>query len=208
MLRPRQAARVTVHFEASGAPLYDVAVVVDVSDEALVLQRTGSLRKASIQPGTDATVLFTQADRVFHWHMRVEEILPSSFFLRPLKEPGDNQRRQFVRACVPMGGRLKGPDDAEWLLLTEITDLSAAGFRVPGALPWSEGQGLQVELWPEDKPEDLVAATATVVRRAQDTGLAFVELGSAEENRLADLVFGVREAALAARLTNNVTTGG
>ncbi|HAN31842.1 MAG TPA: hypothetical protein DCQ06_09620 [Myxococcales bacterium] len=203
MLRPRQSSRVTVHFEASGAPLYDVAIVVDVTENSLVLQRTGSLRKANIAPGTDATVLFTQRDRVVHWHMQVEEVLPSSFFLRPLKEPGDGQRREFVRARVPMGGQVKLQSDESWVALSQVTDLSAAGFSVPETLPWDEGVCLQIQLWPADDLSDLIEATASVVRRQNDTGLVFIELGSAEENRLSDLVFGVREAALNARLSQD-----
>lgn len=227
--RPRERDRVTVHFEVDGVPLNDIALATSVSDRSLVLKRSGSLRDAAIEPGTRATVLFTAGERLVHWVMRVEEVLPSSFFLLSTREPGEGERREFVRARVPMRARVRTVEAEAWLELVDVRDLSAAGFRVPGRLPWTEGSRVQVELVPDAVEPDAVAAldaqlasaqlasdhaasetspgrppiraVARVVRRVDDTALEFVELGSADENRVADLVFGVREAALKARLT-------
>lgn len=49
-------------------------------------------------------------------------------------------------------------------------------------------------------PATPIRGIARVVRSGADTAFEFVELGSSDENRVSDLVFGAREAALLKRL--------
>jgi len=189
-----------VHFDIGEVPLGDVTVATQVAAGSLVLQRSGGLREADIAPGTRATVLFTTEGRLHHWSMRLEEVLPSSFFLTSLREPGEGERREFVRAHVPMRGRVRTSARAAWVEAEVIEDLSAAGFRVPHALAINASARVEVELWPEGAGVVPIRGVARVVRTGADTAFEFVELGSSEENRVSDLVFGAREAALLARL--------
>lgn len=209
-VRPLQRARVMVYFDVDGVPLNDVTVASMVTENSVVLQRSGSLREATLTPGTRATLLFTSDGRLYHWPMRLEEVLPSSFFLASLREPGEGERREFVRAHVPMQGRMRTGLEAQWIDADDIEDLSAAGFCVPCNLPFEIGERVHIELIPKelsaidhDGTSSIglpINGVARVVRVGEDTAFEFVELGSSEENRVSDLVFGAREAALLARL--------
>ncbi len=209
-VRPRERDRVMVYFDVGGVPLNDVTIAAGVASGSLVLQRSGSLREARLEPGTNATILFTVDGRLYHWPMRLEEVLPSSFFLVSVREPGEGERREFVRAHVPMGGRLRADESTEWVDAESVEDLSAAGFCVPAALPFAHGARVHFELLPHaakpptqrsaTQPTTPIRGIARVVRSGADTAFEFVELGSSEENRVSDLVFGAREAALLKRL--------
>ena len=209
-VRPRARDRVMVYFDMGSVPLNDVTLATTVTASSLVLQRSGSLREAPLEPGMGVTVLFTVDGRLYHWPMRLEEVLPSSFFLASVREPGEGERREFVRARVPMRGRMREDASTEWITTESIEDLSAAGFRVPAALPFAHGARVHVELLPQtaETPtrrrvsgrSEPIHGIARVVRSGGDMAFELVELGSSEENRVSDRVFSAREAALLERL--------
>ncbi|MCO4760543.1 MAG: PilZ domain-containing protein [Myxococcales bacterium] len=202
-VRPHEHDRVMVQFDIGGVPLSDVTKAGTVDQGSMWLQRHGSLREAPITMGTQATVLFTANRRLFHWAMRVEEVLPSSFYLTSAHEPGHGERREFVRAHVPMRGRLLV--DGGWIEVPAIENLSAAGFRVPDGLPIPSGARVRFELRPLAGSDRPIQGVALALRTNPEAAFEFVELGSSDENRVSDLVFAAREAALMARLDSTGT---
>jgi hypothetical protein len=204
-LRPQEGDPVTVLYTVDGAPLSDVTVAGSVSARKLVVRRSALARSLPLEPGIEAAVLFTSAGRLFRWPMRVEEVLPSSVYLLSLREPGEGERREFVRADVPMQLRLRDDRHAPWRVVTGRVDLSAAGFRIVAADRPPAGDSVEVEF---RSPEGgtTVQAVAHVVRVREldegriDLACQFIELASADESRLVDIVLAARELALRSRL--------
>jgi hypothetical protein len=204
-VRPAEGDPVTVLFTVEGAPLSDVTVAGSVSRLKLAVQRSALARALPIEPGVEAAVLFTLSGRLYRWPMRVEEVLPSSYYLVSLREPGEGERREFVRADVPMQLRLRDDALSPWRIVVGRVDLSAAGFRVVAVDRPPGASTIEVEFRsPEGGPS--VQAVATVIRATELTGgqidlaCQFVQLGSADESRLVDIVFAARELALRLRL--------
>jgi len=204
-IRPRDHEPVTLLLQLGTVPVSDVTRVVSVDLHGMMVPRTPAARGLDVAPGTPATVLFIRDGRLYRWPMLVEEVLPSTWLLSSTREPGEGERREFVRADVAMQVRLRVHPAGVWRQVSARVDLSASGFRVDALLPPLESELLDVEL---RSPEGggTVAATARVVRSVPseaggvNLACAFVELDSAAESRVADLVFAVREAALRARL--------
>lgn len=112
---------------------------------------------ATVDVGHDVTVLFIREGRLYRWPMRVEEVLPSSYYLVALREPGEGDRREFVRAEVPLQLRICAmePPGAPWRVVTARVDLSASGFRLDGLDAVHPGETLRVEIRaPEGGPPD------------------------------------------------------
>lgn len=204
-IRPRANEPVTLLLQAGTAPVSDVTRVGAVDGHSLMLPRTAAARVLDVAAGTAATVLFIYDGRLYRWPMLVEEVLPSTWLLASVREPGEGERREFVRADVPMQVRLRERPDGPWRQASARVDLSASGFRVETMKPPIESGIVDVELRSADGG-GAVCALARVVRTilnpdgAADVAFAFVELDSAAESRVVDLVFAVREAALRARL--------
>ena len=135
--------------------------------------------------------------------MRMEAVLPSSYYLVSVAEPGVGQRREFVRADVPLVVTLS-PDEGAPIHITAPVDLSASGFRVAGGPELADGCEVGVEIATQAGAEPIVGR-ARVVRAKRDISAQvlaceFIELASTDEARLVELVFRVRAAALARRI--------
>lgn len=205
LIRPRANEPVTLLLQIGSVPVSEVTRAGAVDLHGMMVPRTPAARGLDVIAGTPATVLFIREGRLYRWPMLVEEVLPSTWLLSSTREPGEGERREFVRADVAMQVRLRAHPAGAWRQVSARVDLSASGFRVDALLPPLESDLLDVELRSTDGG-GTVSATARVVRSiaSSDGGVnlacAFVELDSAAESRVADLVFAVREAALRARL--------
>ncbi len=206
-VRPQPRSPLTLLFGAQGAPATEVSVAGAVDGSTLIVPRRPSGTSATpAAPGADVTVLFTVDGRLYRWPMRVEEVLPSSYYLVAVREPGEGDRREFVRAEVPLQLRVRVAAEREtpWRVVSARVDVSASGFRIEGLDEQVPGTQLRVEIRsPEGGPP--VLAVAEVVRNFRDgdrcaVACHFVSMDSADESRLVDIVFAVREAALRARL--------
>lgn len=205
-VRPLTRSPLTILFRDVGPQSSEVSIASAVEGSTLIVPRRQSGVGAA-RVGEDVTVLFTRDGRLYRWPMRLEEVLPSSYYLVALREPGEGDRREFVRAEVPLQLRIRDAGDpgAGWNVVSARVDLSASGFRLDGVQSFTAGQQLRVEIRAPEGGQ-AVLATATVVRSAGDAGQGssvacrFVALDSADESRLTDIVFAARESALRARL--------
>lgn len=205
-VRPKPRSPLTLLFGAQGAPATEVSVAGAVAGSTLIVPRRPSGLSDAASPGADVTVLFTREGRLYRWPMRVEEVLPSSYYLVAVREPGEGDRREFVRAEVPLQLRVRvlSAGEAPWRVVSARVDVSASGFRLEGLDEQAAGTRLRVEIRSlEGGPP--VIAVAEVVRSITDgdrclVACHFVSMDSADESRLVDIVFAVREAALRARL--------
>ncbi len=202
-LRPAPGDRITVLFQVDGIPFSDATTVGRVGKSGVIADRSVNNLDPTVTVGVEATVLFARDDRLTRWPMRIEAVLPSSYYLVSLAEPGAGQRREFVRAGVQFEVTL-GPLDGESTVLTAPVDLSASGFRVEGAPALVQGSEIEVQIaWAgADEP---IWALARVVRGPDNRGQGtlaceFVDLASADEARLVELVFSARASNLAKRI--------
>ena len=202
-LRPTAGDRITLLFQVDGLPYTDVTTVGRVGNSGIIADRTTNNLDPTAAVGVEATALFVSRDRLMRWPMRIEAVLPSSYYLVSVAEPGVGQRREFVRADVPLAVTLRPPDGPP-IAITAPVDLSASGFRIAAGPGLPEGIELQVEI--ADQPDSTpVRARARVVRgnngsKTPALACEFVDLDSADEARLVELVFRVRAAALCNRI--------
>jgi c-di-GMP-binding flagellar brake protein YcgR len=208
LVRPVEGEPVTVLVEVNGIPLTHAARAGRVQPGALFVPRTADDRWDA-QTDAEATVLFTHRGRLYSWPMRVEAVLPASYYLIATQDPAAGERRQFVRAPVRVhislarAGKTRGP----WREV--LADVSAAGLRMECDADVNEGETVELVLRSEGHGDDL-RAQARVVRRFSDDGhaegkvpelaLEFVQLGSADEERLEQIVFRARESELHDRI--------
>lgn len=203
-VRPLEGNRITVLVEVAGVPVTHVARAGTVTGTTMFVPRKANQPTWAVEPRGTAVILFTHDARLYAWPMRVEEVLPSSYYLVSLQDPSEGERRGFVRAAVHLWARLsrRGGPRQPWLQ-AEV-DLSAAGVRLPSVLDVESGDLVDISLRLEGAKHD-VSALARVVRRLEDPAgpqlaLEFVQLGSADEERLHQLVFRTREQDLIERI--------
>lgn len=202
--RPQEGDQVTLLFQQGDRPVTRVTHVRQVARTGVVLAREGQGLDGAPE-GTEVAVLFVHGERLYRWPMRLQESLPSSVCLASVKEPGEGERREFVRADAHLCLRLTPVTGGQVSTLQGKVDLSASGFRVDAELDLPADTELDVEIrrQPDDPP---VRGRARVVRAdpgADRKALAceFVQMGSADESRLVELIFDVRAHALRRRIT-------
>ena len=203
--RPSAGDRITLLFQVNGVPYTDVTTVGRVGTSGIIADRSTNNLDPSAAVGVEVTALFVSEDRLLRWPMRIEAVLPSSYYLVSLAEPGVGQRREFVRADVPLAVTL-WPAEGPPIEITAPVDLSASGFRVAGGPDLEDGIEVAVQIAVSADAEP-IGGRARVVRGSRDTSAQalaceFIELASADEARLVELVFRVRAAALARRIAD------
>lgn len=207
-VRPTEGNQITVLVVVGGHPVTHVARAGRVTPSTLIVPRKADERRWGVEPQGEADVLFVQQGRLFRWPMRVEEVLPTSYYLVSLQDPRDGERREFVRAVADLDVRLTPQRQQRGQFKVMSVELSASGMRAATDLPAADGDMLEVTLRVDqhsDARSASITALARVVRVLQpETGrelaLEFVELKSADEDRLLQMVFRLREAALFARI--------
>lgn len=207
-VRPTEGNQITVLVLVNGHPVTHVARAGRVTPSTLIVPRKGDERRWGVEPQGEADVLFVHGGRLFRWPMRVEEVLPTSYYLVSLQDPRDGERREFVRASAEVHVRLAIPGQPKGPFHPVLAELSASGVRLPSDLPVAPGDHVEVAIHLDSHIEgraDTITAMAQVVRILQpETGrevaLEFIELKSADEDRLLQMVFRLREATLFARL--------
>ena len=197
----------TILVEGGARPLTLRAKAGRVEATTLLVPRPqagASTGRWPIQTDDAVTVVYHAAGKLAFWRMRVEEILPSSYFLVSVRAPTADERRSFVRAHLALWIAINdGELPPESAALAEL-DISAAGFSMSVSTAKALGSLVQVDL--ADSPDSqILQAAGVVVRcdaRAQGYRLAvhFVALASADEERLLQRVYRAREGALAERL--------
>jgi hypothetical protein len=207
-VRPTEGSQITVLVIVAGHPVTHVALAGRVTPSTLIVPRKTDERRWGVEPQGEADVLFVHNHRLFRWPMRVEEVLPTSYYLVSLQDPRDGERREFVRAMADLEVRLtpKGQPRGAFKVLS--VELSASGMRVATDLPAAPEDLVEVTLRMDasaDARTSLITAMARVVRvlhpeAVRELALEFVELKSADEDRLLQMVFRLREASLYARL--------
>lgn len=203
-MRPREGDLLTVLVEANGVPFTHVATAGRVREATMMVPRRPGEAAWAIHDQGEAIVLFSQDGRLFSWPMRVEQVLPSSYYLVGSQEPSVGERRQSVRVAVQMAVLLRRHSDASAPWQEVTVDLSATGFRVPCLLAAEADDLLDVTLRAAAEATE-VTALARVVRRLDgsdgpELACEFVELGSADEERVLQIVYRSRERALHERI--------
>lgn len=207
-IRPHEGSQITVLISVSGHPITHVARAGRVTPTTLIVPRKREERRWGVEPQGEADVLFVHEGRIYRWPMRVEEVLPTSYYLVSLQDPRDGERREFVRARAEMELRLTPLGQARGRFETTLVEISASGLRVSTDLPANAGDLFDVSLRLDGNSEGragAVSGRAHVVRvlhgaEGRQLALEFVELPSADEDRLLQLVFRLREAALLDRI--------
>ncbi len=207
-VRPTEGNQITVLVIVGGHPVTHVARAGRVTPSTLIVPRKADERRWGVEPQGEADVLFVQQGRLFRWPMRVEEVLPTSYYLVSLQDPRDGERREFVRAVADLEVRMTPHLHPRGAFTVMSVELSASGMRVATDLAVTPGELLDVTLRMDQHPTGrtgLISALARVVRvlhpdSGRELALEFVELKSADEDRLLQMVFRLREAALFARI--------
>ncbi len=207
-VRPTEGSQITVLVVVGDHPVTHVARAGRVTPSTLIVPRKADERRWGVEPQGEADVLFVHQSRLFRWPMRVEEVLPTSYYLVSLQDPRDGERREFVRATADLQVRLTPKSQPRGAFKVMSVELSASGMRAATDLVATEGDLLEVTLRMDQHAEGRAAtitALARVVREllpesGRELALEFVELKSADEDRLLQMVFRLREAALFARL--------
>ena len=139
-VRPLEGDRITVLVEVAGVPVTHVARAGTVTSGTMFVPRKASQPAWAVDPRGTAVILFTNDARLYAWPMRVEEVLPSSYYLVSLQDPSDGERRGFVRAPVHLRARLsrRGGPRQPWAQVE--VDVSAAGIRLPSVLEVEPGE--------------------------------------------------------------------
>lgn len=203
-VRPLEGDAITVLVEGAGVPTTHAARAGTVHDTTMFVPRRAGDARWAVDPQSHAVVLFTHGGRLFSWPMRVEEVLPSSYYLVSLRDPGEGERRAFVRAQVPMRVRASrhGGSREPWSQVS--ADVSASGMRLPSPLDVRPDDLIDLTLRIDGSKGD-VTALARVVRcldgeTGPELALEFTQLASADEDRLLQLVFRSREQELFERI--------
>lgn len=151
------------------------------------------------------TVAYQKSGKLIFWRMRVEEVLPSSLFLVSVRPPSLEERRSFVRAHLRLWVSLVCEDGHKAIdsQQTEI-DISASGFGLLTPTAFELGAVVDAEIGATPSGPKLRASGVVVRREVRGlqyrTAVRFVTLGSADEERLLELVYLSRQNALAERL--------
>ena len=207
-VRPTEGSQITVLVVVGDHPVTHVARAGRVTPSTLIVPRKADERRWGVEPQGEADVLFVHQGRLFRWPMRVEEVLPTSYYLVSLQDPRDGERREFVRAMADLEVRLTPQGQTRGPFKVLSVELSASGLRVATDLPASPEDLVEVTLRVDqstDARTGVITALARVVRilhpeAVRELALEFVELKSADEDRLLQMVFRLREASLYARL--------
>ena len=208
-IRPTEGAQITVLVTVDGHPATHVAHAGRVTASTLIVPRRGVEDRAwTLDPQGQADVLFVHSGRLFRWPMRVEEVLPTSYYLVSVQDPSDGERREFVRAQAEVDVRLSLHGQPRGHFHHAAVELSASGLRLATDFAATEGDLVDVALRMDEHAEERAAgirALARVVRVLQpptgrELAMEFVELGSSDEDRLLQLVFRLREQALFLRI--------
>lgn len=203
-IRPAEGDPITVLFEINGMPVTYVSRAGRVSPTTLFVPRSVAEPRSPVDPQGQAVVLFTSDGRLFGWPMRVEEVLPSSYYLVSVQDPGEGDRREFVRARLAVWLALALPGEPLAPIRRVEADVSASGLRAPWERELPEGAVIDVLVRGEGESHE-VRARARVVRTVAHDGqreiaCEFVDLDSQSEERLLQVVFRAREAALHERI--------
>jgi len=165
--------------------------------------RSGADR-ASLAEGAAVTVAYALGGHLLFWRMRVDQVLPSSWYLVGVRAPAPDERRSFVRARLPLWLSISSADRPAEALQPADVDISAAGFSVAWSAPLAVGALVQVDFAHGPDTPPLQAACVVVRCDPRSDGwciaLSFAVLDSADEERLLHLVYRARERALAERL--------
>ena len=198
-LRPAAGSSVTLLLEIAGVPVTHVTRASRVRDASMIVPTADVPLDTPIEIGTAVIVIFVHEGQIYRWPMRIEEVLATSYFLTSTQEPDDGDRREFVRALLPMRVRICALDGDELATFDGKGDVSAAGLRLTQAMPVQVGHVVALAI--EADGAAAIRCQAHVVRADEDaTALEFVELSTADENRLIDLVFQARAHSLQERL--------
>lgn len=203
-VRPVEGEQITVLIEVGGVPVTHVATAGRVRESTMIVPRKAGESRWSAEPQGQAVVLFVQNGRLHSWPMRVEEVLPSSYYLVSLRDPTEGERREFVRTLVEVEISLTPHGQPTGPFGHASIDLSASGLRVVTELPARNGDLVDLVLRSGGAGPD-ITAMARVVRRlpskhGTELAVEFVELNSADEDRMQELVFKARETLLAQRI--------
>ncbi len=207
-VRPTEGSQITVLVVVGDHPVTHVARAGRVTPSTLIVTRKPDERRWGVEPQGEADVLFVHQGRLYRWPMRVEEVLPTSYYLVSLQDPRDGERREFVRATADLEVRMTPQRQPRGAFQVLSVELSASGMRVATDLVAVAGDQLEVTLRMDHRPEgraNTITALAHVVRElhppsGRELALEFVELKSADEDRLLQMVFRLREAQLFARI--------
>jgi len=203
-IRPIEGEQITVLIEVGGVPVTHVATAGRVRESTMIVPRKAGDARWSADPQGQAVVLFAHGGRLHSWPMRVEEVLPSSYYLVSLRDPTEGERREFVRTMVEVEISMTPHGEPANPFGYASIDLSASGLRLITELPARTGDLLDLVLRSAGQGPD-VTAVARVVRRLPsrhgvELAVEFVELNSADEDRMQELVFKARESLLAQRI--------
>lgn len=204
---PKTGDDLTILIEGGVRPVTLRAKAGRVEPTSLLVPRAASSSSGGrwpVQTNDAVTVVYHLAGKLVFWRMRVEEILPSSYFLVSVREPTAAERRSFVRAHLSLWLAICEADQVAERMVQAEVDISAAGFSVTIADPRALETLVRVEL--ADGPDSPILEAAGVVVRCDPRGnlyrvaVHFVALASADEERLLQRVYRAREGALAERL--------
>jgi len=204
-VRPREGDQITVLVEVRGVPVTYLVSAGRISGNTLMVPRLAGQQGWAVEPQGAATVLFTRDGRWYNWPMRVEEVLPSSYYLVSDQDPGEGERRQFVRSQVSLRVsvcRGQGAGDA-WHDVS--ADLSASGIRLALPAGLEDDEQVTVAIRADGHPHTVTALARVARREATSQGdemvaLEFERLSSSDEERLAQIVMRSRESVLQQRI--------
>ncbi len=203
-VRPVEGEQITVLIEVGGLPVTHVATAGRVRESTMIVPRKAGDARWSAEPQGQAVVIFAHGGRLHSWPMRVEEVLPSSYYLVSLRDPMAGERREFVRTMVEVEISLTPHGAPTGPFGHAAIDLSASGLRLLTDVQVRTGDLVDLVLRSAGQGPD-ISAVARVVRRLTsrngvELAVEFVELNSADEGRMQELVFKAREALLAQRI--------
>lgn len=159
-IRPREGARVTVLLEVEGTPVTHQARAGRVDANSMIVPMRREDPRWRPDVGCPALVLFLHDGVLQAWSTRVEEVLPSSYYLIGQNDLAVADRRAFVRADMRLllAAEKVEPDLAQQrleqpappLVLANV-DVSASGLRLHGDPSWQPGDVLA--LWLAADPQ-------------------------------------------------------
>lgn len=205
-VRPREGARITVLVEVDGTPATHQARAGRVDSNSMIVPMRREDPRWRPDVGCQALVLFLHDGVLQAWPTRVEEVLPSSYYLTALPEATVPDRRAFVRAeltvalaveRVVQGQGVARLDQPPPPLVSTRVDLSASGMRLRGQPDWQEGDHLA--LWmARDRVDDAsaVPARARLMARGADGRLERAASGQAVVQAVAVVVRRLPDATL------------
>lgn len=165
-VRPREGARITVLLEVEGTPVTHQARAGRIDANSMIVPMRREDPRWRPDVGCPALVLFLHDGVLQAWSTRVEEVLPSSYYLIGDSDVAVSDRRAFVRAELrlllaaervePSQALQRLEQPAPPLLPTNV-DLSASGIRLRGDPSWQPGDILALWLGRGQDPENAEA---------------------------------------------------